>query len=227
MMGGSLGAASLHWNAALPPHGRKLQTCPNTADEKWNWWNLELLDTNTKSLEVGETANKKIRYYRNTGKQTPVKTTKKSCCQRLPEGNRKKIMLHKMYLFVIRKSQCRVKLNWMRRKWTRQNRHLLANLHLERFGWCYIRQTSPYHILNTLAPGFSVGHSEWGFLGDNCQTNQVLHFCCSSKLDQMMQSAGIAKCNWTSALVLGRPVHACIRYHLLDHLGNWIVQRAK
>ena len=143
MMGGSLGAASLHWNAALPPHGRKLQTCPNTADEKWNWWNLELVDTNTKSLEVGETANKKIRYYRNTGKQTPVKTTKKSCCQRLPEGNRKKIMLHKMYLFVIRKSQCRVKLNWMRRKWTRQNRHLLAN-YLFALGevWVVLNQTN-------------------------------------------------------------------------------------
>lgn len=69
MMGGSLGAGSLHWNAALP-HWSQREACwreetsnlpPNTWS-KWNWCNLELLDTNTKSLGAVET-NKKARHW--------------------------------------------------------------------------------------------------------------------------------------------------------------------
>ena len=69
MMGGSLGAASLHWNAALPHCQREAcwreetSNLPPNTWSKWNWCNLELLDTNIKSLGAVET-NKKTRHWK-------------------------------------------------------------------------------------------------------------------------------------------------------------------
>ena len=72
MMGGSLGAASLHWNAALPAHGRKLQTwCPTCrcwrpsgTDGIWNYL-TPTPRVREKQTRMSEVALKSIGFWRS------------------------------------------------------------------------------------------------------------------------------------------------------------------